>query len=56
MKNEICIMDDVREDFLGSPHGTIPGAVIANKIKLRFFKGSEHINVKNINIHVERNH
>ena len=26
-------MDDVREDFLGPPHGTTPAAVIANKIK-----------------------
>ena len=24
-------MDDVREDFLGPPHGTTPAAVIANK-------------------------
>ena len=39
-------MDDVRGDFLGPPHGTIPAAVIANKIKLRSFKSSEHINEK----------
>ena len=36
-------MDDVRGDFLGPPHGTTPAAVIANKIKLRSFKSSEHI-------------
>ena len=30
-KNIICTMDDVRVDFLGSPHGTTPTAVIANK-------------------------
>ena len=31
-KNIICtIMDDVRGDFLGPPHGTTPVAVIANK-------------------------
>ena len=34
-KNIICTMDDVRGDFLGPPHATIPAAVIANKI-LRF--------------------
>ena len=39
-------MDDVRGDFLGSPHGTTPAAVIANKIRLRSFKSSEHINEK----------
>ena len=26
-------MYDVRGDFLGSPHGTLPAAVIANKNK-----------------------
>ena len=26
-------MDDVRGDFIGPPHGTTPGAVIANKNK-----------------------
>ena len=39
-------MDDVRGDFLGPPHGTTPAAVIGNKIKLRSFKSSEHINGK----------
>ena len=29
-------MDDVRGDFLGSPHGTPPAAVIADKIIVRF--------------------
>ena len=28
----ICTMDDVRGDFLGPPQGTVPAAVIANKI------------------------
>ena len=42
----ICTMDDVRGDLLGPPRGTIPAAVIANKIKLRSFKSSEHINEK----------
>ena len=36
-------MNNVRGDFLGPPHGTKPAAVIANKIKLRSFKGSEYI-------------
>ena len=36
-------MDDVRGDFLGPPHGKTPAVVIANKIKLRSFKSSEHI-------------
>ena len=31
-KNIICTMDDVRGDFLGPPHDTTPGLVIANKI------------------------
>ena len=31
-KNIICIMDDVRGDFLRPPYGTTPAAVIANKI------------------------
>ena len=31
MKNIICAMDDVREDFLRPPRGTTPAAVIANK-------------------------
>ena len=31
--NLICTMDDVRGDFLGPPHDTIPSAVIANKNK-----------------------
>ena len=39
-------MDDVRGDFLGPPHGTTPAAEITNKIKLRSFKSSEHINEK----------
>ena len=30
-ENMICTMDDVRGDFLGTPHDTIPAAVIANK-------------------------
>ena len=33
-------------ETLGSPHGTTPAAVMANKIKLRSFKSSEHINGK----------
>ena len=32
-ENIICTMDDVRGDVLGTPHGTTPAAVIANKIK-----------------------
>ena len=32
-KNIICNMDDVRGNILGSPHGTTPAAVIANKIQ-----------------------
>ena len=28
----ICTLDDVREDFLGPPHGITPAAIIANKI------------------------
>ena len=43
-ENIICTMDGERGDFLGPRHGTTPAAVIANKIKLRFFKSSEHIN------------
>ena len=39
-------MDDVRGDVLGPPQGTTPAAVIANKIKLRSFKNSKHINEK----------
>ena len=39
-------MDDVREDFLGPSHGATPAAVIANKIKVRFFKSSKHTNEK----------
>ena len=39
-------MDDVRGDFLGPQHGTTPAAVITNKIKLRSFKSSKHINEK----------
>ena len=31
-KNIICTMDDVRGDFLGTPHGTTPAILIANKI------------------------
>ena len=42
-KNKICTLDDLRGDILGPPHGTTPAAVIANKIKLRSFKSSEHI-------------
>ena len=30
-ENVICTTDDVRGDFLGPPHGTIPAAVIENK-------------------------
>ena len=33
MENIICTKDDVRGDFLGPPHGTTPGAVIATKNK-----------------------
>ena len=29
----ICIMDDVRGDFLGPPHDTTPAAVTTNKNK-----------------------
>ena len=39
-------MDDVRGDFLGPAHGTTPAVVIANKMKPRSFKSSEHINEK----------
>ena len=39
-------MDDVRGDFLGSPHGTAPAAVIKSKNKERSFKSSEHITEK----------
>ena len=39
-------MDDERGDFLGPPHGTTPAAEIANTIKVRSFKSSEHINEK----------
>ena len=42
----ICTMDDVWGDFLGPPHGTTLAAVIANKMILRSFKSSEHINEK----------
>ena len=45
-ENIICTTDDVRGDVLGPRHGTTPAAVIANKIKLRSFKSSEHINKK----------
>ena len=35
-------MDDVRGDFLGPPHGTIPAVVIANKNKkVQVGKGQE---------------
>ena len=34
--NIICTMDDVRGDFLGTPHGTTPDAVLANKIRIEF--------------------
>ena len=30
--NIICTMDDVRGDFLGTPHYTTPAKVIANEI------------------------
>ena len=43
-ENIICTMEDVRGDFLGPLHGTTPAAVIINKIKLRSFNSSEHIN------------
>ena len=36
-------MDDVKGDFLGTPHDRTPAAVIADKIQLRLFKSSEHI-------------
>ena len=39
-------MDDVRGDVSRPTHGTTPAAVIVNKIKLRDFKSSEHINEK----------
>ena len=45
-ENIICIMDDVRGDFLGPPLDTTPAAVIGNKLKPRSFKSSEHINEK----------
>ena len=32
--------------LLGPPYDTTSAAVIANKIKLRYFKGGEHINEK----------
>ena len=41
-------MDDVRRDALGPPHGTTPAAVIANKLKLRSLKGSEHIDKNSV--------
>ena len=31
-KKIICTMDDVRGDFLGPPHGTMPAAVKANEV------------------------
>ena len=40
-------MDDVRDRFLGPPHGTTPAAVTTNKnIKMRSFKSSENIQKK----------
>ena len=40
-------MDDVRDRFLGLPHGTIPAAVTAYKnIKMSSFKNSENIQKK----------
>ena len=41
-------MDDVQGDILGPPHGRTPAAIIANKIKLRSFKSSKHINEKSV--------
>ena len=44
----ICTMDDVRGRLFGSPHGTTPPSVIANKnIKNNSFKNNE-------NSHTER--
>ena len=39
----VCTMDDVRGDFLGPPHGRTPAAVIAIKLKVSSFKGSDDI-------------
>ena len=40
-------MDDVRDRFLGLPHGTTPAAVTTNKIiKMKPFKCSEYIQKK----------
>ena len=40
-------MDDVRDRFLGLPHGTTPAAVTTNQnINLRSFKSSENIQKK----------
>ena len=40
-------MDDVRDRFLGLPHGTTPAAVTTNKnIKMSSFKSSENIQKK----------
>ena len=40
-------MDDVRDRFLGLPHGTTPAAVTTNKnIKISSFKSSENIQKK----------
>ena len=39
-------MDGVWGDFLGPPHGTTPAAVIAIKMKLWYFKRSDHTNEK----------
>ena len=40
-------MDDVRDRFLGLPHGTTPAAVTTNKnIKMSSFKSSENIKKK----------
>ena len=40
-------MDDVRDRFLGLPHGTTPAAVTTNQnINLRYFKSSENIQKK----------
>ena len=37
-------MDDVRKDFLGPPHGTIPAAVIANKNNCQTLWKQKNIN------------
>ena len=42
-------MDDVRDRFLGLPHGTTPAAVTTNEnIKMSSFKSSENIQKKEV--------